>query len=165
MHAAQQLGRVHGAGGYGFCHVPTSPGMHRLECVTWCPQGTAPEQLSGTSPYAPWCVAARTPTQLRPWTEHICARRPTEWGVCVCGSVLHRRRASAQAGGGGALSRRSLPAAGALEPPPSPYVVRSGTSLGLTRVRATIQTTAGGIIHLELGVVLKDFSKFNVRYN
>jgi hypothetical protein len=43
--------------------------------------------------------------------------------------------------------------------------VRSGTSLGLTRVRATIQTTAGGIIHLELGVVLKDFSKFNVRYN
>jgi hypothetical protein len=28
-----------------------------------------------------------------------------------------------------------------------------------------VQTTAGGIIHLELGVVLKDFSKFNVRYN
>jgi B9 domain-containing protein 2 len=49
-HDCERLGRVHGAGGYGFCHVPTSPGMHKLECVTWCPQGTAPEQLSGTNP-------------------------------------------------------------------------------------------------------------------
>lgn len=38
-------------------------------------------------------------------------------------------------------------------------------TLRLTRVRAAMQTAAGGIIHLELGVVLKDFSKFNVRYN
>ncbi|CAH1263683.1 B9D2 [Branchiostoma lanceolatum] len=32
--------------GYGFCHVPTSPGMHSLECVTWRPAGSLREQIS-----------------------------------------------------------------------------------------------------------------------
>lgn len=25
--------------GYGFCHVPTAPGCHSFECVTWRPVG------------------------------------------------------------------------------------------------------------------------------
>ncbi|XP_029427651.1 B9 domain-containing protein 2 isoform X1 [Rhinatrema bivittatum] len=32
--------------GYGFCHVPSGPGLHQLECVTWRPQGSWQEQLS-----------------------------------------------------------------------------------------------------------------------
>uniref|UniRef100_A0A7S3R578 B9 domain-containing protein 2 n=1 Tax=Dunaliella tertiolecta TaxID=3047 RepID=A0A7S3R578_DUNTE len=31
--------------GYGFCHVPTAPGMHELDCVTWIPEGTVGERL------------------------------------------------------------------------------------------------------------------------
>ena len=26
------------AGGYGFCHVPTTPGVHNVDCSTWRPQ-------------------------------------------------------------------------------------------------------------------------------
>ena len=32
--------------GYGFCHLPTSPGTHNIECVTWRPTGTSREQIS-----------------------------------------------------------------------------------------------------------------------
>lgn len=32
--------------GYGFCHVPTSPGIHNIECPTWRPSGTYREQIS-----------------------------------------------------------------------------------------------------------------------
>jgi B9 domain-containing protein 2 len=32
--------------GYGFCHIPTSPGMHQVECPTWRPVGTMREQIS-----------------------------------------------------------------------------------------------------------------------
>lgn len=32
--------------GYGHCHLPTSPGMHTIECVTWRPAGTTREQIS-----------------------------------------------------------------------------------------------------------------------
>ncbi|XP_014666947.1 PREDICTED: B9 domain-containing protein 2-like [Priapulus caudatus] len=32
--------------GYGFCHVPTSPGIHELECATWRPVGSLREQIS-----------------------------------------------------------------------------------------------------------------------
>ena len=31
--------------GYGFCHVPTSPGTHNIDCVTWRPKGTYREQI------------------------------------------------------------------------------------------------------------------------
>lgn len=31
--------------GYGYCHVPSSPGHHRISCVTWRPLGTWEEQL------------------------------------------------------------------------------------------------------------------------
>ncbi|XP_065176798.1 B9 domain-containing protein 2-like isoform X2 [Sycon ciliatum] len=36
----------HPLGGYGFCHLPTTPGSHQLQCVTWKPRGTARDQLS-----------------------------------------------------------------------------------------------------------------------
>lgn len=32
--------------GYGFCHVPSTPGMHTVECPTWSPSGTFWEQIS-----------------------------------------------------------------------------------------------------------------------
>nr|CAB3225025.1 B9 domain-containing protein 2-like [Phallusia mammillata] len=32
--------------GYGFVHVPTSPGTHKIECVTWRPIGTMQEELT-----------------------------------------------------------------------------------------------------------------------
>lgn len=32
--------------GYGFCHVPTTPGMHEIECPTWRPSGSFKEQVS-----------------------------------------------------------------------------------------------------------------------
>ncbi|XP_046675272.1 B9 domain-containing protein 2 [Homalodisca vitripennis] len=31
--------------GYGVCHLPTSPGTHRLECCTWRPIGTYKEEF------------------------------------------------------------------------------------------------------------------------
>ena len=31
--------------GYGFIHIPTSPGAHKLECVTWKPNGTFQEEI------------------------------------------------------------------------------------------------------------------------
>ncbi|XP_025000288.2 B9 domain-containing protein 2 [Gallus gallus] len=30
--------------GYGFCHVPSSPGCHALSCVTWRPRGSGVTQ-------------------------------------------------------------------------------------------------------------------------
>ncbi|XP_006771929.1 PREDICTED: B9 domain-containing protein 2 isoform X1 [Myotis davidii] len=32
--------------GYGFCHVPSSPGTHQLDCPTWRPLGSWREQLA-----------------------------------------------------------------------------------------------------------------------
>ncbi|XP_047136488.1 B9 domain-containing protein 2 [Hydra vulgaris] len=31
--------------GYGFCHVPTSPGHHKMNCVTWKPVGDWKQRL------------------------------------------------------------------------------------------------------------------------
>ena len=40
--------------GYGCCYVPTSPGMHHIDCVTWLPAGSLWDRLKatflGTSP-------------------------------------------------------------------------------------------------------------------
>jgi len=33
--------------GYGFCHIPTVPGEHDLQCVTWRPTGSISMQMSG----------------------------------------------------------------------------------------------------------------------
>ena len=32
--------------GYGFCHVPTSPGFHTIEVATWRPSGSLRETIS-----------------------------------------------------------------------------------------------------------------------
>jgi B9 domain-containing protein 2 len=32
--------------GYGFCQIPTAPGMHEVECVTWRPVGSFWEEVS-----------------------------------------------------------------------------------------------------------------------
>jgi len=32
--------------GYGYCHVPTSPGMHDVECPMWRPVGSLREQIT-----------------------------------------------------------------------------------------------------------------------
>lgn len=32
--------------GYGFCHIPTSPGYYELSCAAWKPAGTISEQIS-----------------------------------------------------------------------------------------------------------------------
>ncbi|KAI8475833.1 MAG: B9 domain-containing protein [Monoraphidium minutum] len=40
---------VHGRNelkGYGFCHVPTSPGVFELDCPTWLPEGSALERVT-----------------------------------------------------------------------------------------------------------------------
>jgi B9 domain-containing protein 2 len=33
--------------GYGFCNVPSSPGAHSVDIVTWVPSGSLNERLSG----------------------------------------------------------------------------------------------------------------------
>lgn len=32
--------------GYGFCQIPTAPGLHELECCVWKPLGTQFEELA-----------------------------------------------------------------------------------------------------------------------
>ena len=97
--------------GYGVCMVPTTPGLHRLECATWRPSGTLREQLSS----APRelrrranCAAFRElrappPPELRTRRRSPPTLRPR--------SLLPRRRAHAQAQGGDRLARRPLPPA------------------------------------------------------
>ena len=43
------FGRV-GIQGYGFCHIPTNPGMHELECPTWVPEVSRTGGASLASP-------------------------------------------------------------------------------------------------------------------
>ena len=81
--------------GYGFCHVPTSPGVHAVECATWRPSGTAREQLT-----------------------------------------------QAFVGGGAELKRPELVYAGA--------------------DRYHLRTAAMGSVHLELGVILRNFDKYGI---
>ncbi|EHB02537.1 B9 domain-containing protein 2 [Heterocephalus glaber] len=40
--------------GYGFCHVPSSPGTHQLDCSTWRPLGSWREQLARAFVGAAW---------------------------------------------------------------------------------------------------------------
>lgn len=53
---------VHGRSqlyGYGFVHVPTSPGLHELECMTWKPVGSRQEELQ--SYFVGGCPHLRSP--------------------------------------------------------------------------------------------------------
>lgn len=90
----------HGAkdlAGYGFCHVPTSAGMHEVDVVTWVPEGTAMEKLTS------FFVGGRPRLKFE--------------------EVIH-----------------------------SPGD------------RFRLQTRAGGVIKLNLGVCVKDFDKYNVAH-
>ena len=81
--------------GYGFCHLPTSPGIHNLECPTWRPSGTYREQVSQ--------------------------------------SFL---------GGGPQLK--------------NPDLIYSGAD------RYKLHTVAMGTVHLQLGVILRNFDKYGI---
>jgi B9 domain-containing protein 2 len=83
--------------GYGFCHVPTSAGMHEVEVVTWCPEGTVMEKLTS------FFVGGRPRLKFE--------------------EVIHA-----------------------------------------PGDRFRLQTKAGGVIKLHLGVCVKDFEKYNVSH-
>ncbi|NXX24015.1 B9D2 protein, partial [Podargus strigoides] len=60
--------------GYGFCHLPATPGCHTLTCVTWRPRGTWQERLSqrlvgGGPQLRTPDVAAGAPDRFRLRTE------------------------------------------------------------------------------------------------
>lgn len=44
--------------GYGFVHVPSSPGMHQIECAVWVPEGTLFERIQQ------WFVGGRPRLKL-----------------------------------------------------------------------------------------------------
>ncbi|XP_065204869.1 B9 domain-containing protein 2 [Planococcus citri] len=81
--------------GYGFCHIPTTPGTHKIECYTWRPIGTVHEEFR----------------------RHFL---------------------------GGGVQLRSLD------------LIYSGND------RYRLQTEAMGTVHLELGVILRNFAKYGV---
>nr|CAD7458437.1 unnamed protein product [Timema tahoe] len=83
--------------GYGFCHIPTSPGSHLIDCVTWRPVGS--------------------------WRDQF-----TQFFL----------------GGGPQLK--------------DPNLVYSGND------RYRLQTETMGVVHLELGIILRNFQKFGVVY-
>ena len=81
--------------GYGFCHIPTSPGIHKIDCPTWQPSGTFFESVS-------------------------------------------------QQFLGGAAELRN------------PDVVYSGSQ------RYKLTTVATGKVHLQLGIILRNFDKYGI---
>lgn len=83
--------------GYGFCHVPTAPGMFELECPTWLPQGSAAERM------ASFFVGGHP-------------RLKVEEVICNPGD------------------------------------------------RFRLSTAAAGVVHLQIGVVMKDFDRNNVHF-
>ena len=99
--------------GYGVCMVPTTPGLHRLECATWRPSGTLREQLSS----APRELRSAAANCAVPPRIARAPRRPPELRPCSLPhslrprSLLPGRRAGAQAQGARRLARRPLPAA------------------------------------------------------
>ncbi|PAA62683.1 hypothetical protein BOX15_Mlig030560g1 [Macrostomum lignano] len=81
--------------GYGFAHVPSQPGLHKIDCVTWRPTGSFMDEVS-----------------------------------------------SKFVGGGIQLKRPDLV-----------YELHD---------RRNVHSTAGGKVHLELSVILRNFDKFGV---
>ena len=77
-----------GTDGYGFCHVPTAPGNHKLECVTWRPVGTFAEQARGVS-RCPVSVLSAPPRCTRVRLLHCSGHFPGR-----CPSTASRRASS-----------------------------------------------------------------------
>lgn len=66
-------------GGYGMCHVPTMPGMHSVECVTWRPKGSWLDNLSTA-------FIGGNPTLVNPSVVHTTDDR-MELNAISCGTV------------------------------------------------------------------------------
>ena len=86
--------------GYGVCMVPTTPGLHRLECATWRPSGTLREQLSSAPrelrTAAANCARRRRelralsppPARIAPFlTSDPPPAQPSSWAACRCSST------------------------------------------------------------------------------
>jgi B9 domain-containing protein 2 len=119
--------------GYGVCMVPTTPGLHRLECATWRPSGTLREQLSS----APR-LAARNCARRRRELRAAAARHPS----CACAHLRPSARAAFFLGGVPVLKHKELVA--------SPVD------------RFRLQTEPSGVVQINIGVVVKDFKKYGV---
>jgi B9 domain-containing protein 2 len=81
--------------GYGFCHIPASPGLHKVDVPTWRPVGTTQEQFNQSF-----------------------------------------------VGGGPQLR--------------SPDLIYSGAD------RYQLRTAAMGTVHLQLGVILRNFDRYGI---
>ena len=55
--------------GYGHCHIPTSPGMHKIDCATWRPSGTLREQIMQT--FVGGSPQLKTPDLIYRWNEYF----------------------------------------------------------------------------------------------
>ena len=86
--------------GYGVCMVPTTPGLHRLECATWRPSGTLREQLSSAPrelrsaaancalpPRIARAAAAARIAHSPPLTSDPPRVQPSSWAACRCSST------------------------------------------------------------------------------
>lgn len=47
---------------YGFVHIPSSPGLHSIECTTWKPNGTLKEEL--TQYFVGGCLQLKSPDMI-----------------------------------------------------------------------------------------------------
>ena len=146
------------ADGYGFCHVPTSPGNHKIECVTWRPVGTFAEQARGNS--APLLCVHPLSAHVCPYCAVVALSRCSACVPAIGGDPKHSfnpshrslfllfvcllwlTRAAYFVGGGPQLN--------------SPELVHSA----LDRYR--LRTQAMGTIMLDISIIAKDFEKYGV---
>ena len=122
--------------GYGVCMVPTTPGLHRLECATWRPSGTLREQLSS----AP--RELRTPPRIAHWLRELRARHGGRQNCALAHSHTPSARPAFFLGGVPVLKHKELVA--------SPVD------------RFRLQTEPSGVVQINIGVVVKDFKKYGV---
>ena len=122
--------------GYGVCMVPTTPGLHRLECATWRPSGTLREQLSS----AP--RELRAPRIARAARAPRRCRRPAAPNCAAAAHLRPSARAAFFLGGVPVLKHKELVA--------SPVD------------RFRLQTEPSGVVQINIGVVVKDFKKYGV---
>ena len=73
--------------GYGFCHVPTGPGMHEVEVCTWCPEGSPLEKLQaffiGSKPRLKYEEVIHSPGDRFRLATRAAGVIKLQLGVCV----------------------------------------------------------------------------------
>lgn len=139
--------------GYGFCHVPTAPGMYQLDCPTWVPEGSATERL------AEFFVGGKPRMKM----EEVVYTSGDRWAPGRAHLPAWAGRLWRQWG----AVRVALPAAMRLR---ADVCVRACVAVCCAAAAASpphchrfrLQTTASGVVKLQLGVVMKDFDKNNV---